>query len=105
MSKKNGHIPNSLLPNERVTLGGEPERWIECPWCDHKSATEEQFDQHLSDTSGVWPHPELEEECLESVAVLVECSCGEGVEGGEPFAEHSQQPGEHEIVSLVEVLK
>ena len=105
MNKKNQRIPNDLLPNKRVTLGDEPERWIGCPWCDHKSASEDQLDQHLMDNSGVWPHPELEEEHLESVPAIVRCSCGEAVEGGEPFVEHAKTVGEHEAVSLVEVLE
>ena len=85
MSRKNDRIPTALLPAGKVTLGDEPERWIECPWCKQKTASEEQLDQHLMDTSGVWPHPELDEEHLESVRALVKCSCGEDVGGLGPF--------------------
>lgn len=105
MNRKNDRIPNSMLPDGGVTLGDEPDHWIECPWCDHKSATQDQLDQHLMDTSGVWPHPEIREEHLEPVEALLKCSCGEEVESGESVLDHSQQPGEHEIVALVEMLE
>jgi hypothetical protein len=102
---KNQRIPNVLLPSERVTVGDEPEGWIGCPWCDHKFASEDQLDQHLMDNSEVWPHPELEEEHLESAPTIVRCSCGEAVESGEPLKDHIELAGEHGIVSIVEVLE